>query len=291
MSNNKNKIETLTSSYILGEDTWDITLFKHTEKGRSDLILPHKHDFYLLLFIEKGTGRHDIDFNQIEVKEYQIHFLRPQQVHYWQLSADTQGHQLMFSKLMLNSFQLLSPLPFFYIGMPFCLTLTKEEYLVIKNKLIELEDSLKGKTALQREISLLLFHLVLKKVQLYYLQYYSEEELKKVDAKIQEFEILLEEYFHKQSNVAFYAQKLNITPNYLNIRSKKALGLTASELIHNRIILEAKRLLTTTSVSIKEIAYYLSFNDTSYFNNFFKKHVSLTPGEFRSSYNNYNNQL
>ncbi|MTG98625.1 MULTISPECIES: AraC family transcriptional regulator [Myroides] len=284
----KQKIETLTASKMLGEDTWDITLFKHTERGRNDLIAPHKHDFYLLLFVESGSGIHDIDFNTHRVEDFQIHFLRPDQVHYWNMSEKTKGFQLLFSKIMLNSFQLLSPLPFFYVGMPCVLNLNQKQYKDLKVKLLALEKQLKLTNRLDREIALLEFHTLLKHIHKLYQEAFELTSLGKVDNKILEFEALLEQYYSCQSQVSFYADKLKITSNYLNIKCKKILGVTASELIQNRIILEAKRLLTTTNASIKEIAFNLSFNDTPYFNNFFRKHTQLTPGEFRKSYNIYN---
>jgi AraC-like DNA-binding protein len=76
---------------------------------------------------------------------------------------------------------------------------------------------------------------------------------------------------------------LYITPNHLNALSKEQLGISAGELIRNRIILEAKRLLAIKDYSIAEIAYELSFADNSYFTKFFKKIEGVTPEEFRKN--------
>ena len=78
-----------------------------------------------------------------------------------------------------------------------------------------------------------------------------------------------------------YAELLYITPNHLNALCKDHLGIPAGELIRNRIILEAKRLLINQDLSISEISYVLNFNDNSYFTKFFKKQVGVTPEEFR----------
>lgn len=78
-----------------------------------------------------------------------------------------------------------------------------------------------------------------------------------------------------------YADLLYITPNHLNALCQDLLGKTAGELIRDRIILEAKRLLTNADMTIAEIAYNLNFQDNSYFNRFFKKNVGATPDEFR----------
>ncbi len=62
------------------------------------------------------------------------------------------------------------------------------------------------------------------------------------------------------------------------------LGKTAGELIRDRVLLEAKRLLTNGDMSITELAYDLNFQDNSYFNRFFKKYADVTPEEFRKSF-------
>lgn len=288
--NTNNKIQTLSTATILGEETADITLFKHIEKGRNDLLSPHKHDFYFIFFVEKGGGYHDIDFERIDVVDYQVFFLRPQQVHYWLLENHTIGFQLMFSPTILQSLNTTySPLAFFQLGAPNQMLLSPEAFNKYKADLEELENRLTKEQVIDREISLLSFHLLLKYLHKDYINYHQGVNPQSMDKNILQFEELLEVHFKEQSSVAFYAEQLKITPNYLNILCKKVLGTNAGSLIQNRLLLEAKRLLTTTNISIKEIAFSLSFNDTSYFNNFFKKQLGMTPGEFRSSYKKSNN--
>ena len=78
-----------------------------------------------------------------------------------------------------------------------------------------------------------------------------------------------------------YAELLYITPNHLNAVCKDVLGLSAGEVIRNRTLLEAKRLLTNPRLNISEIAFNLNFSDNSYFTKFFKKIEGITPEEFR----------
>jgi AraC family transcriptional activator of pobA len=84
---------------------------------------------------------------------------------------------------------------------------------------------------------------------------------------------------------------LNITPNYLNIIVKETIGTTANNLMHERIILEAKRLLIQKNSDITQIAYDLGFKDASYFARFFKRFTGQSPSDFRSEiYKKYLNQ-
>jgi AraC-like DNA-binding protein len=83
-----------------------------------------------------------------------------------------------------------------------------------------------------------------------------------------------------------YAELLYITPNHLNALCREMVGKTAGDLIRDRVLLEAKRLLTNADMSITEIAYDLNFEDNSYFNRFFKKQVGKTPDNFRKTFGN-----
>jgi AraC-like DNA-binding protein len=84
-----------------------------------------------------------------------------------------------------------------------------------------------------------------------------------------------------------YAELLYITPNHLNALCNDVLGIPAGEVIRNRVILEAKRMLVNRDMTVQEIADHLNFADNSYFTKFFKKQVSMTPEEFRKKSNSH----
>ncbi|HHG86644.1 MAG TPA: helix-turn-helix domain-containing protein, partial [Bacteroidetes bacterium] len=100
------------------------------------------------------------------------------------------------------------------------------------------------------------------------------------------FRISLEEQFMHLHQVKDYASLLAITEKHLNELCKKSTGKTASELIYDRIVLEAKRLLMHSSMNNKEVAYQLSFDDPSHFSKFFKRKVGISPSGFRKKWNN-----
>ncbi|MCP2025279.1 AraC-like DNA-binding protein [Flavobacterium sp. HSC-32F16] len=102
------------------------------------------------------------------------------------------------------------------------------------------------------------------------------------DEKMEQFRILLDEKYlvlHKPND---YAAILSISPNTLTKKSIKYFGKTPSQLIQDRLILEAKKMLHLTTLSIKEIAYQLQFNDEYYFSRFFKKCTQISPQAFRN---------
>ena len=94
---------------------------------------------------------------------------------------------------------------------------------------------------------------------------------------------LVEEHFHKERQLAFYADKLAMTVDRLNDHVRRATGVTAGHLIRQRVLTEAKRQLVFTNQPIHEIAYDLAFSDPSHFARFFRKQTGTTPHEFRSA--------
>ena len=93
---------------------------------------------------------------------------------------------------------------------------------------------------------------------------------------------LVEEHFHQERQLAFYADKLAMTVDRLNDHVRRATGVTAGHLIRQRVLTEAKRQLVFTNQPIHEIAYDLAFSDPSHFARFFRKQTGTTPHEFRS---------
>jgi AraC family transcriptional regulator, transcriptional activator of pobA len=103
--------------------------------------------------------------------------------------------------------------------------------------------------------------------------------LEPTGATVEALRKLVEEHFHKERQLAFYADKLAMTVDRLNDHVKRATGVTAGHLIRQRVLTEAKRQLVFTSQPIHEIA----FSDPSHFARFFRKQTGTTPHEFRAA--------
>lgn len=100
---------------------------------------------------------------------------------------------------------------------------------------------------------------------------------------VNEFMGLLKRYSTRRHNVAFYAAKLNITPNYLNIIVRKSTGSTAKEQINLQNSLITKMLLHTTDLTVKEIAERLHYADPSYLCRIFRKQTGMSPMKYRNN--------
>lgn len=98
---------------------------------------------------------------------------------------------------------------------------------------------------------------------------------------LRNFEKLIEQNFTTKRLPKEYAELLFVTPNHLNALCNQIVGKSAGDIIRNRVLLEAKRLLVNSNQNISEIAWQLKFEDNFYFANFLKKYEGVTPDEFR----------
>ncbi len=92
---------------------------------------------------------------------------------------------------------------------------------------------------------------------------------------------LLENHFRTQKSLAFYARELGISAQRLNAACKARAGRTASEVLHDRILVEAKRCLLYSEMTVAEIGHSIGYDDPAYFNRFFSQRVGTPPGSYR----------
>jgi AraC-like DNA-binding protein len=248
--------------------------------GERSIDLPHKHDFFIINIFKKGKGTHTIDFVSHPIQDHQIHLVFPDQVHQWNIEKGTIGYQLMISRSWFEN--LLSSLRFsslFYQNHPvinlsenFCQSVLYEFNCIQKE--IEEQNILWEMIHRRCEIIGLM---ISKSVE----PSFKDYETKHSNPVISKFSSLIDLHFKDQRSVSFYAEKLHISANYLNIICKKNLNTSASSLIQNRILLEAKRLLKVSEMSVKDIVYDLGFYDHASFSKFFKSNMGMTPTQFK----------
>lgn len=249
---------------------------------------PHRHTFYQVLYVKKGSGIHTIDFQELEIVAPVIYFLSPGQVHDLAFKNENiEGILINFDEYFFNSFlskiNYIDDFPFFNKNgeiYSFDVTILPNEIDEIFSKIVyEFTDK---KDFFQDAIRLLLLELFVQ-VNRFQEKKISEKQYSNQQNIISNFEHLLEHNFQKEHYPKFYAERLAITPNYLNLVCKNYLGKTAGEMIRQCIVLETKRLLINSQLSISQISFELHFEDNSYFTKFFKQNTGLTPFQFRNS--------
>lgn len=98
---------------------------------------------------------------------------------------------------------------------------------------------------------------------------------------VEKFTELIRKHYKEERTVGYYARALHLHPNSLNAIVKKYTGLTAKETINDFLLTEARFLLHTSSLTIKEIAYHLGFDEPDQFSSFFRKHLKLSPSQYK----------
>ncbi|WP_235925582.1 helix-turn-helix domain-containing protein [Pontibacter burrus] len=250
-------------------------------QGEQHIDKPHKHDFLMLLLFEEGSGTHTIDFEEYAVESGQLHLLLPGQVHRWSLGQNTLAYQLMISRPVFEIFSSSLELSFVLYQKQPVISLSSEAFRKLRYEFQAVRDELNSKPIdwiIIKLRSQIIAQLVSHEAE-------SRNELFSVyraAPALVKYHNLIDRYFQEQKTVAFYAEKLHISANYLNILCKRHLQVSAMYLIQNRVMLEAKRLLRATELSVKEIAFELGFSDLAYFSNFFKRQTGSSPRSFRA---------
>lgn len=244
---------------------------------------PHRHNFYMICLIIKGRGTHVIDFEKIDIKVNRLFFIKPEQVHYWEVKPGSKLAIVQFSDDFLTELYNYNHIPAINTTYESFIDLQPDiaaSFLDILKK-IESENS-KNKLNSEKIIQANIFILLSEIERLIKTDSIQRTKSSKY-VILDNFKSLLNKKYKEVTSVNEFACLLNITPNYLNIVVKETTGLTANELMHKRIILEAKRLLINDHSDIVQIAFGLGFKDASYFARFFKRFTGLSPTEFRKN--------
>lgn len=242
---------------------------------------PHKHDFYQLMLVTHGTGTHQIDFKKHKITSEQLFIMKPGQVHSWNLSKGIKGYIIEFTResLQIEPFgktDILNQLQF----LPDRPTIKNSSFQKTFLTIVEIMfDEFQNKAdyhdvCLRNYLSGILVQLIRESSTF-------KIDHKKTVSSLEYFRQLVETHFRDQHRVEFYAKELNTSPRALTMQVSRAYGKPPRMLIQERFILEAKRYLAFSSLSISEIGYELGFQDANYFSRFFRLHEEMTPGEFR----------
>ena len=263
--------------------------FAHYLDEHKNLHFPHKHSFYHLVYFSKGSGTHSIDFVNFPVEAGQIYFMIPGQVHSWDFKTKPDGYIVNFSEQYINA---LLANPRYTDQFSFFSGIANQQVISISGEgrcrveqLLELvvkegnsQDNLKDDFA--RAALIQVFILVSRFTTVEE----SGAESNYNSVLLLNFQKLIEQHYKEKKLTKDYAAMLYVTPNHLNALCQDVTARSAGELIRDRVLLEAKRLLINAKLSISEIGLELDFTDNSYFTKFFKKYEGITPEAFRKQF-------
>lgn len=267
-----------------GSDTeFEITRFEEMEEPEVDDI--HRHTFYEILWVEEGKSRQTIDYVTYEIDEYSLFFISPGQLHEFEEWQPLKGGTIMFTSdfCLINqqNHDMLFEMSFldnFYVNPS--LRLSNENYTEIKGT-IDLLVKEKQRADSNASILQSYLHVLLRQIQRSIDLQRQHNTPKRYNVLYKRFKNLIEQRLTENYSASDYADMLNITSHHLNHLTKTVTGKTATMIIRSRTMLEAKRLLTFTDLTVSEIATHLGFYDSSYFTRLFKKETHCAPLSFK----------
>lgn len=249
---------------------------------------PHRHDFFEVLYLSKGSGFHIIDGNKYEIKPPCVFFMSPGQAHKIEFSNDIEGYIFIFTAefYLINQTNQnrLIEFPFFFSvrqeNRPLDLEMADDILFIESLFKRGINELAKGET-FSVELLRSALDLILTTCAVLYK---TDENLLtkgKGHVVVKRFFQLLEDNFQKNLTVNEYAGLLAITPNHLTQTVNQLTGKTSSQIIKSKQVLEIKRLLVHTNLTVTEIANRLNFPDQSYFTKFFKRETGISPLQYR----------
>lgn len=278
--------KTISISSLINQPDKDIFFWIDRFEDMEDpdnLIFPHKHNFYEILWITSGNSKQTIDYIDYEIKADTLFFISPGQLHLFEEWEDIKGYCVLFEEhYFLQLFQNKNIL----FELVYLDNLYANPFLAIDNDAkskLEPIINLLRKEKSNQTIQALLF-ILLKQIQSLYTTNQNLTASTHQVILFKRFKSLVDENFDKNWALTQYANQLNITAHNLNSIVKSVCNKTASDIIKERILLEAKQLLQFSDDTIAEITNSLGFEDSSYFARYFKKHTSASPMEFRKQH-------
>lgn len=239
----------------------------------------------MILLCKNGVGKITIDNEEFGLTADNFSFINYNQVYHIIDDKTIEGDVILFTKSFYNHVytgnKMIKSDTALHDVAP-TIFLNPENLKDINQTFNELTDEYQSQQSSRKEILCLL----LKVFMLKYIRNSDKKVLvnRSVDHKKEltdNFIDLVNNYYKELKTTSMYAEKLNLTPNYLNAIVKEKIDITAGQVIKNRIILEAERLLIHTTLSITEISYELGFSDNSHFGKYFKSAKGVSPNSFR----------
>lgn len=251
-----------------------------------DLLKPHRKAYYLLVFVKHNVGRHWADMTPYEHSDNTFYFATPHQVLVKEDPTPFWGTHFSFTTefLALQQNAALRELPIIqnpYNGHELRLTAADATFIEDTLNKVHAEYSNSGEwqhRMLSAHLTVLLTYL-----SRLYTEQFATDEASVEKFLLKSYQAKIEENYRELHEVGAYAALLHISAGHLSEVVKAQSGRSAIKHIHERLVLEARRLLFYTPQSLKEIAFDLGFADASYFNRFFKRETGVTPAEYRTT--------
>ncbi len=250
----------------------------------------HRHDFHEVFWLN-GRGQFFCDFREYSIASPTLIFVSPGQVHSWSPQPALVGPMVCFTQAFYDGAEPppspLLRLPFWFSDeAPPLVAVPPKDASKIDSYFRDLVTEAEMNEDNREEMLRHQFRLLLLTAARIYRRILPDTPVaaQPAQAIVHQFRMELEAHFLEVRSVSAYARMLKVTPSHLSESILHQTGQTAGELIRERLLLEAQRLLVHSSLNVAEIAVALHFEDPSYFSRFFRRSTGASPGEFRDRF-------
>ncbi len=264
------------------------SLNEYRRNSSEKAAIPHSHSYYQIIWFLSDGGYHSVDFETYSIKKNTILFISKDSVHAFDDNLDVQGYLIHFNEsfFMHDDVDIFLKYNVFNAHINPCHTVDEYTASTALTYIKLMQEETSGKQRFGYEdilrFSLKSFLIILERMhhdsEKKHLRFNNHHE-----QLFAQYKELVEENYKKNCTVTEYADLLNISSKTLTSITKGIVGKSASQLIADRVILEAQRLLKFTTLQVGEIAYKIGFEDASYFVKYFKRHVGKSPSQYRNS--------
>lgn len=248
---------------------------------------PHRHDFFQILWLDEGRGTLRCDLSVHEFSGPTLAFFSPGRLHSWNHEIEPRGVMFGFPPSFFNTDTdtpgLFGRLP--YLNENGCplLALAGADANDMARHFAQLLTEAARELPGRDDIVHAYITIILCKTRQHLL---TRETVARAEPSVsslpQRFRLALDKNFPRLQKVSDYAKLLQVSRSHLNEELRVHTGRPASDHIHERLLLEARRLLVYSPMTVAQIAYELQFQDPSYFGRFFRLRMNKSPGCFRA---------
>lgn len=246
-------------------------------------------EFHMLILITSGNCLHMVDFQSLRCASRTLLMLRPGQVHRFDMSTPWQGWLVLFRPEFLRPRMATTPVDELALAravddLPAHFQVNRSEARTLVASIRQMHDDARTSDPIHVLHALLRSQLqsLLIRLHLIHTRVAADNDVAPMSLeRFKRFRNMIETEFHRKHHVKEYAQRLGCSAKSLGRATLDAAGISAKRLLSQRITLEAKRLLSHTSLPVATIADKLGFDEATNFVKFFRRETGMAPGEFR----------
>jgi AraC-like DNA-binding protein len=265
--------------HSLEKDSMQINILPLDHINPYDFKREHRHSYYEIILVERGGCNQLIDFINYPGYDFSCYIICPQQVHLMNRNS-SQGIVVQFTEDRVNDAELNTALRrlLYFENAAVVFENKKDLYEELNLLLTIMSKYLVENGANANQICSYLMQSIISIIV-------GQTSLKDLSDKVsiknllRDFYLLIETHYTDNVGVQYYTEKLGCSEKKLSDVTKKHTGLSPLQVIHNRILLEAKRLMLFEELTHKEISYQLGFDSPASFSNFIKSKTGLSPIE------------